>query len=100
MNERGKSDRPVVPEKPSNNAALAAAEVVEERGLPEGNAGGEPRPGRRAGDGASSDLDRVRLRARKDREVRFTALLHHITIDRLRDSYRALRRRRLPELTA
>jgi hypothetical protein len=33
----GKSDSPVVPAKPSNNAASAVAEVVEERGLGEGN---------------------------------------------------------------
>jgi RNA-directed DNA polymerase len=91
MNERGKSDRPVVPKKLPNNAASAAAEAVEERGLPEGNTARETRPGRRAGQGVSSDLDRVRQLARKDRDARFTALLHHITVDRLRESYRALR---------
>ena len=91
MNERGKSDRPVVPEKLPNNAALAAAEAVEGRGLPEGNTARETRPGRRAGQGVSSDLDRVRQLARRDRDVRFTALLHHVTVDRLRESYRALR---------
>ena len=37
MNERGKSDSPVVPAKPSNNAASAVAEAVEERGLAERN---------------------------------------------------------------
>src|SRR5918993_4322790 len=37
MNERGKSDSPVVPAKPPNKAVYAAAEVVEERGLAEGN---------------------------------------------------------------
>jgi RNA-directed DNA polymerase len=37
MNEGGKSDSPVVPVKPPNNAASAAAEVVEGRGLAEGN---------------------------------------------------------------
>jgi hypothetical protein len=39
----------------------------------------------------SRDLDRVRQVARKDTEVRFTALVHHVTIDRLRDAYRAIR---------
>ncbi len=39
MNGRGKSDRPVVPAKLSNNAALAAAEVVEGRGVTKGNTG-------------------------------------------------------------
>jgi len=31
MHERGKSDSPVVPAKPSNKAAHAVAEMVEER---------------------------------------------------------------------
>ena len=39
----------------------------------------------------SSDLDRVRQVARKDKDVRFTALLHHVTIDRLEGAYRAIR---------
>jgi hypothetical protein len=38
MHDRGKSDRPVVPAKPPNNPVDAGAEVVEGRGLPEGNA--------------------------------------------------------------
>ena len=37
MNERGKSDSPVVPAKPSNKVAAAAAEAVEGRGLAKGN---------------------------------------------------------------
>jgi group II intron reverse transcriptase/maturase len=35
-------------------------------------------------------LDRVRGVAQQDREARFTALLHHVTVDRLRVAYRAL----------
>src|SRR5262249_7422421 len=37
-----------------------------------------------------SDLHGVRRAARKDKQMRFTALLHHVTIDLLRDSYYAL----------
>jgi hypothetical protein len=44
MNEHEKSDRPVVPVKLPNNAAQAAAEVVEGRGLREGNASAKPAP--------------------------------------------------------
>ena len=29
--------------------------------------------------------------ARRDKEARFTALLHHVTVDRLRAAYRAIR---------
>ena len=78
MHDREKSDRPVVPAKPPNKPGEPGAEVVEGRGLPEGNTAGETRPGRSAGLGVSSDLDRVRRVARKDRDVRFTALLHHV----------------------
>ena len=91
MHDRGKSDRPVVPAKPPNKPADAGAEVVEGRGLPEGNTVSETRPGRSAGQGVSSDLERVRQVARKDRDVRFTALLHHVSVDRLREAYRAIR---------
>ena len=90
MNDHGKSDRPVVPAKPSNKAAQAAAEMVEGRGLPEGNTASKTRPGHSAGQGASSALDRVRRAAQKDKEARFTALLHHVDLDRLRAAYRAL----------
>ena len=91
MHDRGKSDRPVVPARPPNKLASAGSEVVEGRGLPEGNATRETRAGRSAGQGVSSDLERVRQVARKDKEVRFTALLHHVTVDRLREAYRAIR---------
>jgi RNA-directed DNA polymerase len=96
MHERGKSDSPVVPAKPPNNAASAAAEVVEGRGLAKGNAASETRPGRRAGMSAPSELDRVRQVAQKDREARFTALLHHVSVDRLRAAYVALRPQAAP----
>ena len=66
MHDHEKSDRPVLPVKPPNNPAVVGAEVVEGRGLPEGNTAGETCPGRSAGQGVSSDLDRVRQVARKD----------------------------------
>jgi group II intron reverse transcriptase/maturase len=40
---------------------------------------------------APSELDRVRRAARQDKDARFTALLHHVTVDRLRAAYRAIR---------
>ncbi len=91
MNDRGKSDGPVVPAKlPNKPAVVAGAEAVEGRGSAKGNAASESRPGRSAGLGVSSDLDRVRQVAREDKDVRFTALLHHVTVDRLREAYRAI----------
>jgi hypothetical protein len=35
----------------------------------------------------------VREVAKKDRKVQFTALLHHVTVDRLRDSYHSLKKK-------
>ena len=90
MHERGKSDSPVVPAKPSNKTGGPVAEVVEERGLAKGNTVSKTRPGHSAGQGVSSALDRVRRAALKDKEARFTALLHHVDLDRLRAAYRAL----------
>jgi len=91
MNDHGKSDGPVVPAKPLNKlAVMAGAEVVEGRGPAKGNTASEARPGRSAGQGVSSDLDRVRQVAREDKDVRFTALLHHVSVDRLREAYRAI----------
>ena len=81
MYERGKSDSPVVPAKPPNNIGRPAAEAVEERGLAKGNTDGSTRPGRSAGPDVSSGLDRVREAARKDKDARFTALLHHVDLE-------------------
>jgi group II intron reverse transcriptase/maturase len=91
MHERGKSDSPVVPAKPPNNAAQAVAEAAEERGLAKGNTASKTRPGHRAEQGVPSALDRVRRVAQQDKEARFTALLHHVDVDRLRAAYRAIR---------
>jgi RNA-directed DNA polymerase len=96
MHGRGKSDDPVVPAKLPNNAQGGAAEAVEERGSPKGNAVSETRAGHGAGQGVPSELGRVRQVARKDKDVRFTALLHHVDVDRLRKAYFALRPKAAP----
>jgi RNA-directed DNA polymerase len=90
MNEHGKSDRLVVPAKLPNNAVEAAAEVMEGSSLAKGNMGRPTRPGLSAGPGVTSGLDRVRRAATRDKEARFTALMHHVDIDRLRVAYRAI----------
>jgi Reverse transcriptase (RNA-dependent DNA polymerase) len=84
------------PAKPPNNAGRPAAEVVEERGLAEGNTGHLTRPGRRAGPGVPSGLDRVREVARKDKDARFTALLHHVDLSRLWAAYVAINPKAAP----
>jgi len=88
MYEHGESDMPVVPAKPPNKAP--AAEAVEERGMAKGNTDSTTRPGHSAGPGVSSGLDRVREVARRDKDARFTSLLHHVDVARLRGAYRAI----------
>jgi RNA-directed DNA polymerase len=85
MNGHGQSDGPVVPANLLNKAA--AAEAGEERGPAVGNTAGETRPGRSAGSGVSSELGRVRQVAQRDKNARFTALLHHVSLERLVMAY-------------
>src|SRR5260370_3795230 len=96
MHEHGKSDGPVIPAKLPDRAVEAAAEAVEERGPGKGNTDSTTHPGRSAGRDAPSGLDRVREVARRDKEARFTALLHHVTLERLRLAYRAIRPQAAP----
>jgi RNA-directed DNA polymerase len=96
MYEGGKSDGPVVPANLPNKAAGAVAEVGEERGSAKGNTASKTPPGRSAGPGASSALERVREVARRDKDARFTALLHHVDLVRLRKAYWAIRPQAAP----
>src|SRR5499426_151439 len=41
-------------------------------------------------------LERVRKAAREHKEMKFTALLHHLTVDLLRESFYALKRKAAP----
>jgi RNA-directed DNA polymerase len=93
-----KSDDSVVAAKPPNNAGPegAVAEAVERRGSAKGNAAGKTRSGPRAGQGGSKALDRVRERAQKDKEAKFTALLHHITPELLGQAYREINPKAAP----
>jgi group II intron reverse transcriptase/maturase len=91
MNGRGKSDSRVVPAKLANKTGQPVAELVEERRLAKGNTGQQNALRTQGRDGdASSALERVRRVARQDKGTRFTALLHHVTLDRLRRAYWAL----------
>src|SRR5690349_18662310 len=91
MHERGQSHGRVVPAKPANKAVKAAAELVEERRPARGNTASKTRSGLRAGRRVAHALDRVRQVAERDKEARFTALLHHVTVGSLREAYGELR---------
>ena len=91
MDDQGQSDRPVVPEKPSNKAAPAATEMAEGRERPKGNSSTRNAPRAQNRQGVPSPLERVRQVAKRDRKQRFTTLLHHVyDIERLRAAYAAL----------
>lgn len=91
MNDGGKSDRSVVPEKPPNKADSHAAEAVEERDRAKGNSPKRNKPWTLSQPGLPSALERVGQAARQDRKLRFTALMHHIyDVGRLRRAYFAL----------
>jgi RNA-directed DNA polymerase len=97
MDDRGKSDRLVVPEKPPNKAEGKAAEAVEGRGLAEGNSPGRNAFRTQSRDDANSADERVRQAARRDRKQRFTALLHHVyDTRRLEAAYAGLKRDAAP----
>src|SRR6266567_1820921 len=87
MHGHGKSDGCIVPAKLPNNAAQAVAEAVEGRRPAEGNTDRPTRTGHSAGQRVPSGLDRVREVARRDKEARFTALLHHVDLARLWAAY-------------
>ena len=92
-NGPGKSDSPTVPEKSPNKAGPPAAEGMEGSGLAKGNLleQNASRTPRRTD--ARSALERVRQAAKKDRKLRFTALLHHIyNVEMLRMAYFSLKK--------
>ena len=90
MNEHEKSDSPVLPTNLPNKVTRVTAEAGEGRGLAEGNTDDLTRPGHSAGQGVTNGLDRVREVARRDKDVRFTALLHHVDRSRLWAAYVAI----------
>jgi retron-type reverse transcriptase len=44
----------------------------------------------------SQGLAGVRKAARENKEMKFTALLHHVTVDLLKESFRSLKRKAAP----
>jgi RNA-directed DNA polymerase len=82
--------------KRANEAGRPAKEPVEPRAGAEENAEQDGTPRTPSRQGASHGLDRVRQTARLKKEERFTALLHHIDADQLREAYFGLEREAAP----
>ena len=96
MNGREKSDSAIVAMKPANKAGRPAAEWVERRAGTKGNTDQPRTPRAQNRSGVSQGLERVRQAARQRKKERFTALLHHVTVDLLRESFYALKRKAAP----
>jgi RNA-directed DNA polymerase len=86
----GKSDDGIVPEKSPNNDRRSA-EAMEGRPSTKGNSVQTATSPTQSGIGVPPGLQRVREVARRDRNVRFTALLHHIDGPLLIQSFYSLK---------
>jgi RNA-directed DNA polymerase len=87
MNGRGESDSAIVAAKPTNNAERSAAEPAEPRAEAKGNAGQQSTRRAQSRVSVSQALERIRQAAKVRKKEKFTALLHHISIDHLEEAF-------------
>jgi RNA-directed DNA polymerase len=91
-----KSDCVVIPVNRPNKEGQPSAEVGEERAQTTENIVQSHMHPTQNGKRMSQGLDGVRKVARERKQERFTALLHHLNVDLLRDSFHALQRKASP----
>src|ERR1700688_3805614 len=106
MHGHEKSDPAIVAVKPANKAERPAAErsaaepdaaePVEPRAGTEGNADRQSTRRTQSRESVSQALERIRKVARERKKERFTALLHHISIDLLDEEFYALKSNAAP----
>ena len=96
MNVQEQSDCAVVPMNQPNKEGPPSAEVGEGRAQTEENIVPSNIRLTQSGNRMSQGLDGVRQAAKERKQERFTALLHHLTVDLLRDSFFALKRKAAP----
>ena len=97
MNRSRKSDKLVVPKKFSNKPADAGTERMEGRGLPKENKQQQNMLRTQWREGVLNKLLLIHQKAKADRKLRFTTLMHHIyNIDMLRMSYLEIKRNAAP----
>ena len=103
-NGRRKSDRPVVATKPANKVGSGTNEVkelmaerVERRGLAKGKPPRQNTNRTLDREVVQSALGRIRQAAVKDKQAKFTSLMHHIyNLSTLREAYYGLKRDAAP----
>lgn len=80
MHEHGKSDSKIVPEKSANKVGLnsTAAEQMEGSALTEGNEDQQNTCQTQGWESVQHALALIRQKARADKKMRFTALMHHV----------------------
>ena len=95
-NVQEQSDCVVVPMNQPNKEGPPSAEVGEGRAQTEENIVPSHMHLTQSGKRMSQGLNGVRQVAKERKQERFTALLHHVTVDLLRDSFFALKRKAAP----
>ena len=96
MHALEESDRAIVPMNQPNKEGQPSAEVGEGRARAKENIGQSHTSPTQSGERVSQGLSGVREAAQRRRQERFTALLHYVTVDLLRDSFFALKRQAAP----
>src|SRR6202035_2633500 len=91
-----KSDCAVLPVNRPNKGGQLPAEAGEGRAQMKENIDQPHMLLTQSGKGMSQGLDGVRKAARERKQERFTALLHHLSVDLLRDSFYALKHQASP----
>jgi RNA-directed DNA polymerase len=86
----------IVPMNFSNNDKTPSAENREGRPLIKENADQPSMRPTQSGERVSQGLAGVRKAARENKEMKFTALLHHLTVNLLRESFYSLKKRAAP----
>ena len=90
------SDRAIVSMNQPNKEERSSAEAGEKRAWAKENIIQPNTSPTQSGERVSQGLNGVREAAKKRRQERFTALLHHVNVDLLRKSYYALKRQAAP----
>jgi len=96
MHVSEESDSGIVPMNHSNNEETLSAENGEGRPLIKENTPPPHTHPTQSGARVSQGLAGVRKAAKEHQEMKFTALLHHLTVDLLRGSFYALKRKAAP----
>ena len=97
MNDYRKSDKSIVSKKSPNKLDNVRAEEMEKRGLPEENKRQQNMLRTQRREGVLNELQLIHQRAKTDKKMRFTTLMHHIyNVDMLRCAYSEIKKDAAP----